>query len=157
MSASYADQLSFNHADEVGAAAELLIRSQRLKHNLGEVHSGTDQPPLGKATHIVAAQGVLLEPCTVVHDTSGQHTITWKDTIRCALPGQITCSLEPGDCNLYQYPLCHTLSMKAGRPPRSLVGVELEALSQLLLALAAQRGCRFIYTVDFFGAYPLHG
>ena len=56
-----------------------------------------------------------------------------------------------------QYPLCHTASMKPGRPPRSLAGLELEAISQLILALAEQRGCDFLHTFDFFGAYPLHG
>ena len=147
-----------------GGEAKRALKRQATSQALSKSFKGdaevVAQAPLGKTSYEVLPSGAIASAVTIVHDTSGQHTIAWEQAIVCELrlPDQTQhhVSVPAGEANLYQFPLCHLARMKAGRT-EALEGEELEALCQLVLALAAQPGCAFMNSFDFFGALPLHG
>jgi hypothetical protein len=107
------------------------------------------QPQRAKphVTHHVA----LLSGNTAVQttlDTSGQHLLTWNSSIM--LDGV---TLPAASCNLYQFPLC---SPVASGPQFMPSGTQLEALKQLLIALATDELCPFFTTPDEVGALIMH-
>ena len=81
-------------------------------------------------------------------DTSGQHLLTWNSSI------MLDCvTLPAASCNLYQFPLCTRV---ASGPQFMPSGTQLEALKQLLIALATDEKCPFFTTPDEVGALIMH-
>ena len=90
-------------------------------------------------------------PVRVTLDTSGQHTLKWAG-IEMRLADSTHVKLPPGECNLYLFPA----AVLEGRPA-TLVGKNLEAMSELLLALATDPSTAdMMLTPDAVGAYPIH-
>lgn len=99
---------------------------------------------------------VLFNPCP---SSSGQHTITWYDTITVPVYiNQKPATLAPGSCNLYKYPRVgfeHLREGKAIVPPLEQLFVLEEVVRALVLT--ADKELSIANRRDAVGATPIMG
>ena len=102
---------------------------------------------------------------TIQHDVQFQQVIRWKKPIQATLPtpcgdsSLVECTLAPGECNLYFFPLISEPCDGSGLRPMG-VGDGKDAqllITQLVLALALETNGAFLDRMDDSGATPAHG
>mmetsp|Transcript_15896 Transcript_15896/g.36188 ORF Transcript_15896/g.36188 Transcript_15896/m.36188 type:complete len:906 (-) Transcript_15896:167-2884(-) len=112
-------------------------------------------------TTIVDSEGEQLT-LTMRISSKTQHTVSWDEPIK--LPGGSTETLDPGVCNLYQYPKVQFIrrgqsgipGLPALEPPRVLAGPLLETLHRALTSMFLDGRHDCMERVDGAGARPIH-
>lgn len=117
------------------------------------------------AANVVANDGTTI---TIVlkMNSKTQHTVSWDQAILLPPehPNKESESLDPGVCNLYQYPKIQFLrrgekehpGSKSLEPPRFLAGALLMTLKKALLSLFLDSSNSATECVDSAGAKPIH-
>lgn len=90
------------------------------------------------------------QPISVTLETAGQHTLKWNDLEFFVEDGK-SVKIEAGECNMYLFP-----SATIGGQSVKLMGEQLQALSEVLVALATDSTNDMMLTPDVVGAYPIH-
>ena len=90
------------------------------------------------------------QPVSVTLETAGQCTIKWNDLDFFVEDGK-SVKIAGGECNMYLFP-----GATIDGQPVKLMGEQLQALTEVLVALATDSTNDMMLTPDVVGAYPIH-
>ena len=90
------------------------------------------------------------QPISLTLETAGQCTIKWNAMDFFVEDGK-SVKIAGGECNMYLFP-----GATVDGQPVKLMGEQLQALTEVLVALATDSTNDMMLTPDVVGAYPIH-